>query len=378
MEQNIKNKQIHLVMLGQDGSLLSEASEAMERTLAYASHFSGIYAYVFAKKILQREVTNKNVSVVGFSTLLRSISGLFRIWKDVKELQRSGYQVVVTTQDPFEIGLIGLIISRLTKTFFHVQIHTDISSVYMQRESIRTRLQYLISLFVLVRAQRIRVVSQRLEHFCKQKLCIAGERIDEVPMFYKRGIKQTVSDFNIEPHMIILPARFVWFKRIPVALEAFSFAVQRNKNIRLQIIGAGPLKQEIEKTISRLKISEYVEIIPWMKAEELYQKASLTLISSIYEGWCRVAVESVEAGVPVVMTDVGCAREFIKDGKEGIVVPIEDAKALADAIGKVLESEAMYMPFKNSCVQASAVIDSFNTYESKVIGSWVATISQAR
>ncbi len=376
MEQNIKNKNIYLVMLGQDGALLSESSEAMERTLAYAEHFSGIHAYVFARKISRREGAQKNLFIRGFSTLSQSISGFFRIWKDVRALKNKGFQIVITTQDPFEIGLVGLIISRLTKTPLHVQIHTDISSVHMQRESMRTRVQYLLSLFVLVRADRIRVVSQRLEHFCKQKLGIPEEIIDLVPMFYKRGIKQTAVSFNTKPHTIILPARFVWFKRIPIALEAFSLALQKNKNIRLHIIGAGPLKHEIEKTISALKISEYVEIIPWMKAEELYQNASLTLISSVYEGWCRVAVESVEASVPVVMTDVGCAQEFIQDGKEGIIVPIEDPRTLGDAIGKIFENEDTYMAFKNACIQAGATIDSFDTYQMKVVRSWAALISQ--
>jgi glycosyltransferase involved in cell wall biosynthesis len=378
MEQNIKNKNMHLVMLGQDASLLSESSEAMERTLAYGEYFSGIHAYVFAKKILQQRVTNKNVSVVGFSTLFQALVGFFRIWKDVKGLKNKGLQVVITTQDPFEIGLIGLIISRFTRTFFHVQIHTDISSVHMQHEGSRTYLQYLLSRLVLPRAHRIRVVSQRLANFCMQKLHIANKKIDRVPMFYTRGIKKASPRFSIKPHIIVLPARFVWFKRIPLALEAFSLALQKNKNIRLQIIGAGPLKQEIERVISELKISEYVEIIPWMKAEELYQNASLTLISSIYEGWCRVAVESVEAGVPVVMTDVGCAHEFIRDSKEGIIAPIEDPQALASAMGQILENEEVYMRFKDECLKTSATIDSFEIYEQKVVESWAATTSQVR
>ena len=378
MEQNIKNKNIYLVMLGQDGGLLSEASEAMERTLVYGEHFSGIHAYVFAKRISQKRISNKNVFVVGFSTVIGSVFGFFQIWKDVRGLQSKGCQVVITTQDPFEIGLIGLVISRLTKTFFHVQIHTDISSAHMQYESIRTYIQYLLSLFVLPRAHRVRAVSQRLENFCIQRLHITDKKIDKVPMFYKREIKKTTSSFTVKPHSIILPARFVWFKRIPIALEAFSFALQKNKNIRLQIIGAGPLKQEIERVISELKISEYVEIIPWMKAEELYQNATLTLISSVYEGWCRVAVESIEAGVPVVMTDVGCAHEFIRDNKEGVIVPIEDAATLGNAIGKMLETEDVYMQFKNACLHASAIIDSFDMYESKVVNSWIATISQVR
>ena len=363
-------------MLGQDAALFDQYSEAVDRTVAYADSFSGIHAYVFAKKISRRESVYKNVSVVGFSTLLQSVLGIIRIYRDTKKIQKSGFEVLITTQDPFEIGLAGLILSRIMRIPLHVQVHTDISSTYMQRENIRTRVQYILSLFVLVRAQRIRVVSRRIEKFCLQKLHIKTEKLDIVPMFYKRGIKRTTAPFSGQPQIIILPARFVWFKRIPVALEAFSFALQRNKNIRLQIIGAGHLKQEIEKAIVKLGLTEHVEIIPWMKAEELYQNVTITLISSVYEGWCRVAVESVEAGVPVVMTDVGCAHEFVTDNKEGLIAPIEDSTALGNAIGKILENKDFYMQCKSSCVQASDSIDSFSTYQSKVVKSWIATISQ--
>lgn len=378
MEQNIKNKHLHLIIIGQDASILDESSESAYRMSKYAESFAGMNVYIFAKKIQKKENTYKNVFVFGASTLFQSIYALVRIYKDIKQMKKTGVDILISTQDPFEIGLIGLLISRISGLLLHVQVHTDVSSKYMQRESFRAYIQYNIGLFVLRRADKIRVVSLRIEDFCIKKLHIKKEKIDFVPMLYKRGVKKTEYVFGKTPQVIVLPARFVWFKRIPLALEAFSIALQKNKNIHLQIIGEGYLKQEIEAMISELGLSKYVEIVPWMKAENIYEKASLTLISSAYEGWCRVAVESIEAGVPVVMTDVGCANDFIQDGKHGIIVPVENAHAFGNAIGDILESEDMYMRFKNSCLQTSATINSFDIYQSKIVSSWAATISQVK
>ena len=73
MEQNIINKKIHLIILGQDASILDESSEAAQRTRSYAKSFSGISVYVFAKKIPQKKAKYDNVFVIGFSTLLKSL-----------------------------------------------------------------------------------------------------------------------------------------------------------------------------------------------------------------------------------------------------------------------------------------------------------------
>lgn len=378
MEQNIVNKQIHLVILGQDASILDESSESAYRTGIYAESFAGISVYIFAKKIPKKVSAYKNVFVFGFSTVAQSLLAFIQIYKDIQLLKKKGVDVLVSTQDAFEIGLIGLIISRISGLLLHVQVHTDIGSKYMQHENIRAYIQYCLSRFVLKRADKIRVVSRRIEIFCEQKLGVKKENIDFVPMLYKRGVRKTSYMPSQIPQIIVMPARFVWFKRIPIALEAFSIALQQNKNIRLRIIGAGPLKIQIEGLIRKYDISKYVEIISWMNAEELYQDASLTLISSIYEGWCRVATESIEAGVPVVMTDVGCAHDFVIDSKHGIIVPIENPQAIANAIVQLLGNTDEYSEARDFCLETSDTIDSFTHYQSKVVLSWISTVSQTK
>jgi len=58
-------------------------------------------------------------------------------------------------------------------------------------------------------------------------------------------------------------------------------------------------------------------------------------LTSNYEGYGRTIIEAQACGLPVVMTDVGVAGEFILEGENGLIVPVGDDVALADAIEKV-------------------------------------------
>ncbi|MFH1704400.1 MAG: glycosyltransferase, partial [Patescibacteria group bacterium] len=57
--------------------------------------------------------------------------------------------------------------------------------------------------------------------------------------------------------------------------------------------------------------------------------------------WGIAVVEAAAAGRPVVMTDVGCAGEVIRDGETGIVVPVGDVPALAKALVKLLRDSVL-------------------------------------
>jgi len=52
------------------------------------------------------------------------------------------------------------------------------------------------------------------------------------------------------------------------------------------------------------------------------------LLTSNYEGWGIVVVEAAAYGLPIIMTDVGCAGELIKNGESGIIIPVVDQKEL--------------------------------------------------
>lgn len=122
-------------------------------------------------------------------------------------------------------------------------------------------------------------------------------------------------------------------------LEAAKNILGKIQNVEFLIIGEGTLRQFYEKMAFKLNIKNKVHFlgrrgdIPW-----LLSNLSISVISSISEGFSNVILESMAAGKPVVATNVGGSKEMIKDGITGYLVPAADSSAMASAIINLLQN----------------------------------------
>ena len=99
---------------------------------------------------------------------------------------------------------------------------------------------------------------------------------------------------------------------------------------------------------SDLNIREQVIFYGWQdKIGDLYHSADCLLLTSDSEGYGLVAVEARNCGLPVIITEVGCADEVIKDSAHGLVIPTNDQTALVQAMEKMRQSE-FYDSIKNN------------------------------
>jgi len=70
--------------------------------------------------------------------------------------------------------------------------------------------------------------------------------------------------------------------------------------------------------------------------EELYHAMDLYVLASHREGFPRSAMEAAATGLPIVATDIRGCRQVVTDGANGLLVPVDDESALADAIGRLV------------------------------------------
>jgi len=132
-----------------------------------------------------------------------------------------------------------------------------------------------------------------------------------------------------------------------VLLDAFAAAAGAHPNARLVLAGDGPLRDEIERRARALGLGvgrgERVEITGWISGGEVRRllRASRALVlPSFAEGLPMVIMEALAARRPVVSTYVAGIPELVRDGETGLLVPSGDAAALADALTRVLSSDA--------------------------------------
>ena len=75
--------------------------------------------------------------------------------------------------------------------------------------------------------------------------------------------------------------------------------------------------------------------------EELMAASDVGLLTSHEEGFSNAILESMAAGLPMVVTDVGGNAEAVVDGETGILVPARDSSALAAGMARLVDDQAL-------------------------------------
>ncbi|MDC0947832.1 glycosyltransferase [Gammaproteobacteria bacterium] len=113
-------------------------------------------------------------------------------------------------------------------------------------------------------------------------------------------------------------------------------------NVRLIVIGGGSEKEisTLKTEAERLGISEQVDFLgecPHNRIHQMHQLIDIACYPSHFESFGVSILESSASGRPVIVSDVGGLPEVVVNGKTGLVVPVRNEKALADAILRMIE-----------------------------------------
>ena len=140
-----------------------------------------------------------------------------------------------------------------------------------------------------------------------------------------------------QPPVIVMVTRLSIAKNIPLAIAAFE-AVRDQVECRLAIIGDGTLRPEIEQRIVESRHAQDITLLGHQVNPFRYlSRAALFVMSSNWEGAPNTLAEAMAVGCPIVSTDCPSGpREILDGGRYGVLVPTEDAAALADGIRRML------------------------------------------
>jgi glycosyltransferase involved in cell wall biosynthesis len=138
--------------------------------------------------------------------------------------------------------------------------------------------------------------------------------------------------------------RFTHQKRVDYLIKAFATVVKKRPQAKLEIYGYGPLQADIERLIKDLDLQRQVTLFPPVSQEELrkvYSSAAIMVLNSFEEGFGLTLSEAMLCGAAVVGTDSGGIPDIIKHQKRGVLVPLDDSAALAEAILELLDNSPL-------------------------------------
>jgi glycosyltransferase involved in cell wall biosynthesis len=140
-------------------------------------------------------------------------------------------------------------------------------------------------------------------------------------------------------------ARLVPKKGIDLLLEAAALLLERHPHLQVDIVGDGPLREDLTAQIERLGLIGRVRLLGVATTSEVL--SAMTAARAVVlpcridvdgdrDGMPTVLVEALARGVPVVSTDVVGIGELVIDGETGLLVGPEDAQGLAEALDRLL------------------------------------------
>lgn len=336
---------MRILNLSTDSGILKPESKSAKRMIKYGAMVDSYAIIVFAAKDQVVRLSDKvMVSGVGGNRLLAMAKMFFLADKLIKENKID----VITSQDPFELALFGLALARWHHIGLNIQEHGDFfSAKYWRNENIKNFCRYYLGFFTLPRADSVRAVSERIKKNLISKLRVREERIVVVPVFVDlkhEAVKNPISlPAGLENKTVILTmARLVKQKNLPLLLKSFNDVQAVAPETVLVIVGRGREKDKLVELTAELKLQDKVIFIDWTQdIYSYYEAANIYALSSNYEGWGMVIIEAASCGLPVVMTDVGCANEVIKDGESGLIVPIDDQGKLSAALIEMINNKEL-------------------------------------
>jgi len=139
-------------------------------------------------------------------------------------------------------------------------------------------------------------------------------------------------------------SRLSYIKHIEVLLHTTARVKNKYPDVKVCIVGDGPLKEELMNLAMDLGIQENVGFIGFQKDVAYYYNSSRIFVhTSEREGFPNVFLEAMMCGLPCVVSNCGDITDIAKDGYNCIVIPeYKNHEAFADAITRLLEDEALY------------------------------------
>jgi len=126
------------------------------------------------------------------------------------------------------------------------------------------------------------------------------------------------------------------------AFDVLIEALARAPGIHLWLAGEGPARAELESRAERLAVSNRVRFLGWREdAAALLAAADMLVCPSRHEPLGNVVIEAWAAGTPVVAASSAGPAALIRDGVNGLLVPVEDADALAGALTRLAQNRTL-------------------------------------
>ncbi len=215
--------------------------------------------------------------------------------------------------------------------------------------ALRGRFLEAIKRRILGRVEAVTVVSEAMREYCAEKE-LSLDRIDVQSMGVDLDTTFTPGDGEAARDGLVFVGRLVEKKGVEYLIDAVAILAPEHPDLRLRIVGDGPLRKPLESRAGELGVSDRIEFVgavlnvdvpDYLRSASIAVMPSVVAASGDQEGLGLVAVEAMGCGCAVVASDLPAVRDTVIDGQSGLMAKPADAANLAATIGRLLEDDAL-------------------------------------
>lgn len=177
----------------------------------------------------------------------------------------------------------------------------------------------------------------------------SGEKFDVIPFgvdtdFFKPlNVNKDTSTFQI-----LAVGYLIERKGFEYLIKAMKHVLEKHENVKLKIVGSGPLEEKLKALIKDIKLERNVEILKNVSDKgllTLYSSSDIFVLPSVVdsqgntEGLGVVLLEAMACRMPVIGSDTGGISDIIQDHKTGFLVSEKDVSGLSNAIINLIEDK---------------------------------------
>ena len=251
---------------------------------------------------------------------------------------------------PFYNGIGARLLWNKIKVPYVLEIHHIPG--YPKAAGFKERLyKFAVRLFIkydAAKAAAVRVVNQRQVPEFLIKAGVPQDKIAYLPSFYiDLEIFRPMPDVE-KKYDLVFAARLEKNKGIGLLLRAMSNVKTQMPNVKLLIVGVGPLLEDLKLETRNYKLETNVIFSGWLETSNdvarAYNSAKLFINPSLNEGGPRTVLEGMACGLPIITTRVGLMPDIIKNGENGFFADW-NPYSMADRISHLLYSDNLQKQF---------------------------------
>jgi glycosyltransferase involved in cell wall biosynthesis len=195
---------------------------------------------------------------------------------------------------------------------------------------------------------------------------------------------RTVFSLPPDAQVVVNVAALSDHKDQATLLRAWALIEPRHPRAHLLIAGEGELRGELERLIASLGLTRACLVGYRSDVPSLLKRSELFVMSSHLEGLCTSIMDAKRCGLPIVATRAGGIPEVVDERSGGVLVPVRDPSALAEALALYLGDESRrrhdggVAHHDSLRFSATSMVSAYRDLYARLIAGWSASAHVAR